>query len=101
MSGARTNCRNSMYPASGYVTARKNCCKPICPAPGKIGGTDRALYIICPATVDVTGITANLFVRRAAKYVAVTACVRRAENKLTYLFANLLVPCQWTRNASV
>ena len=36
VSGARTNYRNSMCPASGYVTARKNCCKPIfCPAPGK------------------------------------------------------------------
>ena len=56
VSGARTNYRNSMCPASGYVTARKNCCKPICPAPGKIGGTNRALYIICPASVDVTGI---------------------------------------------
>ena len=29
VSGARTNYRNSMCPASGYVTARKNCCKPI------------------------------------------------------------------------
>ena len=56
VSGARTNYRNSMCPASGYVTARKNCCKPICPAPGKIGGSDCVLYIICPASVDVTGI---------------------------------------------
>ena len=48
-SGARTNYRNSMCPASGYVTARKNCCKPICPAPGKIGGSDCVLNIICPA----------------------------------------------------
>ena len=56
VSGARTNDRNSMCPASGYVTARENCCKPICPAPGKIGGSDCVLYIICPASVDVTGI---------------------------------------------
>ena len=56
VSGARTNYRNSMCPASGYVTARKNCCKPICPAPGKIGGSDCVLNIICPASVDVTGI---------------------------------------------
>ena len=54
VSGARTNYRNSMCPASGYVTARKNCCKPICPAPGKTGGSDCVLYIICPASVDVT-----------------------------------------------
>ena len=40
VSGAWTNYRNSMCPASGYVTTRKNCCKPICPAPGKIGGSD-------------------------------------------------------------
>ena len=77
VSGARTNRRNSMRTASGYVTVRKNCCKPICPALGKIGGTDCALYIICPASVDVTEITANLFVRRAAKYVAVTVCGAR------------------------
>ena len=56
MSGARTNYRNSMCPASVYVTVRKNCCKPICPAPGKIGGSDCILNIICPASVDVTGI---------------------------------------------
>ena len=62
VSGAQTNYRNSMCPASGYVTARKNCCKSICPAPRKIGGSD---YIICPASVDVAGITANIFVRRA------------------------------------
>ena len=58
-SGARTNYRNSMCPASGYVTARKNCCKPIvgyqpiCPAPGEIGGSDCVLYL-------------TLFVRRVS-----------------------------------
>ena len=59
VSGARTNYRNSMCPASGYVTARKNCCKPICPARRRnrsLGGSDCLLYIICPASVDVTGI---------------------------------------------
>ena len=67
--------------AATSLRARKNCC------------TDCALYIICPASVDVTGITANLFVRRAAKYVAVSVCcVRRTENKLkyAYLFAQIL-----------
>ena len=50
VSGARTNYRNSMCPASGYVTARTNCCKPICPAPGKIGGSDCVRHIICPTS---------------------------------------------------
>ena len=50
VSGTRTNYRNSMCPASGYVTARKNGYKPICPTPGKMGGSDCVRHIICPAS---------------------------------------------------
>ena len=104
VSGARTNYRNSMCPASGYVTARKNCCKPICPAPGKIRGSDCVLYIICPASVDVTvrkNYRKSIYPAGARPKNMSQWRRRCAENTLKYLFAkihaNSLEMLQWRK----